>query len=140
MKTSLGSGPENSDANTDHRIFVLLLAAVFFWLGRRQAVQARQAGIPLHSLPHFYGSFAALAAGLPALLLLAVMAIGDDILFRQMVTTFYPADLAARPGFNEQIVLAQIENLVAGVDFGAARSWARRRQRPGRAGSRSRPS
>lgn len=106
-------------------IIVLLLAAVFFWLGRRQAVQARQAGIPLHSLPHFYGSFAALAAGLPALLLLAVMAIGDDILFRQMVTAFYPADLATRPGFNEQIVLAQIENLVAGVEFGAAESWAR---------------
>ncbi|RST30191.1 phosphate ABC transporter permease subunit PstC [Sphingomonas ginkgonis] len=50
---------------------VLLFAAVAGWSGLVRARRLRVAGPRLHSLPFYHGSFVALAAAIPALLLLA---------------------------------------------------------------------
>ena len=49
---------------------LLLLSAVGFWMGRTRAVTVAGGRIAtLHSVPNYYGSFVALWAGLPALIL-----------------------------------------------------------------------
>ena len=54
-------------------IAVLLVAAAAGWLGYARARQLRSAG-RLHSLPAYHGSYAALWAAIPALLILALWA------------------------------------------------------------------
>ncbi|MEC8711408.1 MAG: phosphate ABC transporter permease family protein, partial [Pseudomonadota bacterium] len=71
-------------------ITVLLFASAYFYLGTRASSSQRAAGRRLHSLPHYYGLFAGLLAAIPALLLLTVLAIGDDIIFRSMALDFVP--------------------------------------------------
>ena len=56
-------------------IAVLLFAAAYFYLGGRVSTAHRASGRRLHSLPHYYGMYAGLVAAIPALLLLAVLAI-----------------------------------------------------------------
>ena len=104
-------------------ITVLLFASAYFYLGTRASSAQRAAGRRLHSLPHYYGLFAGLLAAIPALLLLAVLAIGDDIVFRSMALGFVPDDVKAAKTYKEVIVLAQITNVVDGINFGEQPQW-----------------
>ncbi|MEC7049880.1 MAG: phosphate ABC transporter permease subunit PstC [Pseudomonadota bacterium] len=104
-------------------IAVLLIGSGYFLLGSRAASAGRAAGARLHSLPHDYGLFTGLVSALPALALLIVLAIGDDILFRSMALDFVPADVKAAENYKEIIVLAQITNLLDGINFGEQPDW-----------------
>ncbi|MED5304841.1 MAG: phosphate ABC transporter permease subunit PstC [Pseudomonadota bacterium] len=104
-------------------IAVLLIGSGYFLLGSRAASAGRAAGARLHSLPLYYGLFTGLVSALPALALLIVLAIGDDILFRSMALDFVPADVKAAENYKEIIVLAQITNLLDGINFGEQPDW-----------------
>ncbi|MEC7361908.1 MAG: phosphate ABC transporter permease subunit PstC [Pseudomonadota bacterium] len=104
-------------------IAVLLIGSGYFLLGSRAASAGRAAGARLQSLPHYYGLFTGLVSALPALALLIVLAIGDDILFRSMALDFVPADVKAAENYKEIIVLAQITNLLDGINFGEQPDW-----------------
>ena len=60
---------------------------------------------------------------IPALFLLAILAIGDDILFNQMALGSVPEDVKADKAYKEIIVLAQITNVVRGINFGDQPEW-----------------
>jgi len=104
-------------------IAVLLISSGYFFLGSRASHASRAAGARLHSLPHYYGLFAGLIAALPALALLAVLAIGDDIVFNRMALDFVPDEVKSGDTYTEVIVLAQISNVVAGINFGEQPGW-----------------
>jgi len=104
-------------------IAVLLIGSGYFFLGTRASAAGRAGGARLHSLPHYYGLFAGLIAALPALALLAILAIGDDIVFNRMALGFVPDDVKAGETYKEVIVLAQITNVVKGVNFGEQPDW-----------------
>ena len=104
-------------------IAVLLISSGYFYLGTRSSRTVRAAGTRLHSLPHYYGLFAGLVAALPALSLLAILAIGDDIVFNKLALDFIPADVKAGENYKEVIVLAQIYNVVNGINFGEQPDW-----------------
>lgn len=104
-------------------IAVLLISSGYFFLGTRASSVSRAAGARLHSLPHYYGLFAGLIAALPALALLAVLATGDDIVFNRLALDFVPDEVKAGENYKEVIVLAQISNVVSGINFGEQPDW-----------------
>ena len=104
-------------------IAVMLISSGYFFLGTRSSKAVRTAGARLHSLPHYYGLFAGLVAALPALALLVILAIGDDIIFNRMALDFVPDDVKAGENYKEVIVLAQIYNVVNGINFGEQPEW-----------------
>ena len=104
-------------------IAVLLIGSGYFFLGTRASVANRVGGARLHSLPHYYGLFAGLMAALPALALLTVLAIGDDIVFNRLALGFVPDAVKAGETYREVIVLAQIFNVVNGINFGEQPDW-----------------
>lgn len=104
-------------------IAVLLISSGYFFLGTRSSKAVRTAGARLHSLPHYYGLFAGLVAALPALALLAILAIGDDIIFNRLALDFVPDEVKAGENYKEVIVLAQIYNMVNGINFGEQPEW-----------------
>ncbi|MEL0292525.1 MAG: phosphate ABC transporter permease family protein, partial [Alphaproteobacteria bacterium] len=58
-------------------MIVLIIGLAYFFVGQRAAARLRFASDrQLHSLPHYYGFFAALLAILPASAVLTVLAIG----------------------------------------------------------------
>ena len=99
-------------------IVLLLLVALAYQLGRQRAIAA--AGGPgsiktLHSLPGYYGLYAAIWAGLPALLLLGLWIGFQDYILLSFVQARLPTDLtdnlsAGRLG----LLLNDIKNLAAG--------------------------
>ena len=104
-------------------IAVMLISSGYFFLGTRSSKAVRTAGARLHSLPHYYGLFAGLVAALPALALLVILAIGDDIIFNRLALDFVPDDVKAGVNYKEVIVLAQIYNVVNGINFGEQPEW-----------------
>jgi phosphate transport system permease protein len=54
-------------------LVLLALTGAGFWLGRgRAAASRRVSGVPMHSVPSYYGLFVALWAGLPSLVIMLV--------------------------------------------------------------------
>ena len=104
-------------------IAVLLISSGYFFLGTRASVANRATGARLHSLPHYYGLFAGLMAALPALALLAMLAIGGDIVFNQLALGLVPDEVKAGENYKQVIVLAQISNVVNGINFGEQPDW-----------------
>ena len=104
-------------------IAVMLISSGYFFLGTLSSKAVRTAGARLHSLPHYYGLFAGLVAALPALALLVILAIGDDIIFNRLALDFVPDDVKAGENYKEVIVLAQIYNVVNGINFGEQPEW-----------------
>ena len=55
--------------------------------------------------------------------LLVILAIGDDIIFNRLALDFVPDDVKAGENYKEVIVLAQIYNVVNGINFGEQPEW-----------------
>ena len=104
-------------------IAVLLISSGYFFLGTKSSKGIRATGAVLHSLPHYYGLFAGLLSALPALVLLIILGIGDGIIFDQLALEFVPDDVKASESYKEVIVLAQIYNVVNGINFGEQPDW-----------------
>ncbi len=104
-------------------IAVILISSGYFFLGTKSSKGIRATGAVLHSLPHYYGLFAGLLSALPALALLTILGIGDGIIFDQLALEFVPDDVKASESYKEVIVLAQIYNVVNGINFGEQPDW-----------------
>jgi len=104
-------------------ILVLLISCGFMYIGNRQGVHMRGTGAAIHSLPHYHGLFMGLVAGLPAWALLIILALGDDIVFRNLALGYVPDYLLTSDAYNEVIALAQISNVVQGINFGEQPRW-----------------
>ena len=108
---------------TSLALIVLVIGAAYFYLGQRVVLAQRLSGAKLHSLPHYYGLWAALVSALPALMLLVLMGLSEALVLKQLVRDFYPPEIAAMDAVEEAIVLAKIMNVVQGINFGEVEPW-----------------
>jgi phosphate transport system permease protein len=101
-------------------LLVLLAAmAIAYYGGRRQAI-ARAGGArhisSLHSLPVYYGLYAALWAGVPALLLLALWTGVQDQVITWLISANLPSELVSgRSPAELGLLLNDVKNLAAGT-------------------------
>ncbi len=106
---------------------LLILAAIVlatFFLGRRRALsQARPIGgiRSLHSLPKYYGYYAALCAVVPGVVLLLMWAAFSDSLITSRVVASLPEALRNQPDAELSLTLNDIRNLAAGQMFDESR-------------------
>jgi phosphate transport system permease protein len=99
---------------------ILLLGAAAigaFMLGRRKAVLASGGSgsiRDLHSLPSYYGYYAAIWCVLPGLLFIAMWLAFSDAILLGRVTAELPPDLRELPESELSLVVNDIKNMVAG--------------------------
>ena len=92
---------------------LLLLSAGAYYVGRRRALAVAGGHIRnLHSLPSFYGSYAALWCGLPALLVFALWAVVQPNLLVDWVVAGLPPELRDLPPDRLNLVVNDLKNLV----------------------------
>lgn len=106
-------------------IFALfLIGGTFYYCGFRFSLQQSVTyGKSLHSLPHYYGMWAALVSFLPSTILFIFLTIFDDIIFKQLIKNFFPPEIASAGVMEREIALAKILNVVDGVAFGKIEPW-----------------
>lgn len=80
-----------------------LFSAGTYWAGRRKAVAAGGGSAALHSLPGYYGAYAALWAGVPAALLILLIAMFGDRLEAGVLRTDPPAAVQALTPLEQEI-------------------------------------
>lgn len=96
-------------------IIGLMGLGYFFGRGRSLAVSNGQSGrVRLHSLPSYYGFYAALWAGLPALLLLAAWVFFQDAIVTRLVIAGLPPGLRELPPDQLGLMVNDIRNLSTG--------------------------
>lgn len=97
-------------------IAVLVLTAVGFVLTKRKAL-ASVSGDPrqLHSLPNYYGSFAAMVIAVPALLLTALWMLVQPMLIQNAVIDLIPAESVAE-GSSVNLVMSDVRRVADGLD------------------------
>ena len=99
-------------------IVVILALMIFGYVaGRRRSLAvARSPGGPnkLHSLPAYYGFYAALWAGIPALFLLATGVFFQDWIITQMVVAGLPESLRDLPTAQLGLVMNDVRNMATG--------------------------
>jgi len=99
---------------------LLLLAAITvtgFVLGRRRAVALAGAGggiRSLHSLPGHYGLFAAIWAGIPAVLMIFLWQSLESSVVTDLVIRDLPAEIRSLPDARVGLFMNDVKNLVAG--------------------------
>ena len=98
-------------------LILLALMAVAYQLGRRrsQSMAGRAGGIrKLHSLPGYYGFYAAIWCGLPALLVLLVWLAFQSIIVTKMVVADLPLATRSLSEAELGLVINDIRNLAEG--------------------------
>ena len=94
---------------------LLLLSAGAYYVGRRRALAVAGGHIRnLHSLPSFYGFYAALWCGLPALVVLALWAVAQPGFLVDWVVAGLPPELRDLPPDRLNLVVNDLKNLVGG--------------------------
>ena len=96
-------------------IIVLGLGALGYVLGRSRAMASADGNIRnLHSLPNYYGFNVALSAVVPALGLLALLALVLPILIDNRVSTFIPQDSIAQDT-TRSLVMSDVRRVADGL-------------------------
>jgi len=96
-------------------ITLMLLSSVAYFVGRQRASKTVQGQLRnLHSLPSYYGFFAAIWSGLPAILLVAVWVIFEPSIITQMVVADLPEEIIGINQEHANLVVNDIHNLVQG--------------------------
>jgi phosphate transport system permease protein len=97
-------------------LFLILgLMGVGYYSGRRRSLAlANVGGTRLHSLPAYYGFYAALWAGLPAVALLALWLFFQDSIITRLVITQLPAELNQLSPDQLNLLLNDIRNIATG--------------------------
>ena len=93
------------------------LMVIGYFFGRRRslaALRGRGSGVSLHSLPAYYGFYAALWAGLPALLLLAAWVFFLDSIITRLVIAGLPPELQNLPADQLNLAINDIRNQATG--------------------------
>ncbi|MGE0668631.1 MAG: phosphate ABC transporter permease subunit PstC [Sphingomonadales bacterium] len=97
-----------------------LVAAAYFSGIVRARVTSGGNVAALHSRPSYYGTYAALLAGLAALIVLAVWLIGESIVIRGAIVDALPEAVRNGPKSEIELVLGQVANTAkTGESFGA---------------------
>jgi phosphate transport system permease protein len=98
-------------------LLLAMLTAVSFAVGRGRAIGSvggQRSIRDLHSLPKYYGYYAAIWFGLPGLLLIGFwLMLGDSILVDRVVASL-PEDLRSLPAAQISLVINDIKNIAAG--------------------------
>jgi phosphate transport system permease protein len=98
---------------------VALLAAIAFGFGRSRALAlAGEEGAKLHSLPGYYGWYAALWSGLPGLAVVAVWLVLSGSTLERLTLASVPAEDVTAGGSEPALFMNDVRNLVAG-DLGS---------------------
>lgn len=97
-------------------LFLILgLMGVGYYSGRRRSLAlANVGGTRLHSLPAYYGFYAALWAGLPAVALLALWLFFQDSIITRLVIAQLPAELNQLSPDQLNLLLNDIRNIATG--------------------------
>ena len=97
-------------------LFTLILLSIGgYYLGRQRALAVSGGHIRnLHSLPSFYGSYAALWCGLPALLVLALWATLQPGVIIDLVVAGLPPELRDLPPDRLNLLVNDLKNLIGG--------------------------
>ena len=98
-------------------LFLIAASIASFWLGRRKAVAA--VGGPrsirdLHSLPGYYGYYAAIWCAVPGLLLIGGWLAFSDSIIMARVTSILPDQVVGESGSELSLIVNDIKNMAAG--------------------------
>ena len=94
---------------------LLLLSSGCYYLGRRRAFTVAGDHVRnLHSLPSFYGSYAALWCGLPALIVFALWIVLQPNVITDLVVAGMPPELRNLPPDRLNLAINDLKNLVSG--------------------------
>lgn len=105
-------------------IVLLGIGAAWFFMSRRAILaqgQSRGGIKAMHSLPHYYGFWAAISAVVPAFLFFAIWSAVENTVLRSLAEQYFPADQG--DNFRPDIALTQIQNVVAGIRVGEVPAW-----------------
>ena len=103
---------------------ILTIGLAFFFVGKGRAdrlsksEQTRQ-----HSLPIYHGSYPAILATAPALMLMSFWMVADGFVFNQMLIAQFPSELKIQGRQTTLVLLAQIQNIADGVVVGQPDKW-----------------
>jgi len=101
---------------------ILVLAALGFVLGRRQALSVSAArGTKLHSLPGYYGQVVALVTAVPALLLLMAWLFIQPSIVESRISATIPASVVPEGGA-QSLVMADVRRIADGLAAVEARA------------------
>ena len=96
-------------------ITLLLFSLASFWLGRRRSFKLAGGELrKLHSLPNYYGYYAAIWVGLPALLVLVMWLSLQDSIISGLVIDSLPAATQQLPASEKGLLLNDVKNLARG--------------------------
>lgn len=96
-------------------VLLLTLSALAYHVGRKRAFAVAGGRIRnLHSLPAYYGLYAALWAALPALVLCAGWSAAEDTVITQAVVAALPEQMRQLEPSRLNLVMNDVRNLVAG--------------------------
>jgi len=94
---------------------LLLLTAFSFWLGKRRSLRVVQGQVhKLYSLPNYYGYYAAIWCGIPALIIFGLWLALEPTIITHLATAGLPQELQALPPDRLSLVINDIRNLVSG--------------------------
>lgn len=98
-------------------ILILLgLSTLAYYLGLRRALVVSGGHIRrLHSLPYYYGYYAALWCALPALVVLILWLVLDDRIITQLVIASLPEEIRNLPPQQLNLYLNQVQSTLSGV-------------------------
>ncbi len=98
---------------------LVLLSAAAYHLGRRRSLQIAGGTVRnLHSLPSYYGYFAALWCGFPALLVLFLWIAFENSIVIQLVLSSLPKELTSASADRLGLLINDIRNIASGAVTG----------------------
>lgn len=105
-------------------VSVIFLGLLFYFVGTNKITRICDvAGIRPHSLFMYHGSFPAILAIVPPLILLGLWVVADDIVFNMMLEARFPEGLEVEGRQTILILLAQIRNIAEGIIVGQPDDW-----------------
>ncbi len=97
-------------------IVCLALFSVFaFWVGRKRSITVANGRLrELHSLPGYYGYYAAIWCGIPALIVWSLWLSFETVLIPDLVVSALPEELRSVSPDHLTLIVNDIKNLVSG--------------------------
>ena len=103
---------------------ICTIGLAFFFIGKNKIFKlCNAAQIRPHSLSIYHGSFPAVLATAPALIVLSLWVGADDLVFNQMLIAQFPTSLEVEGRQTILILLAQIHNIAEGIVVGQPEAW-----------------
>ncbi|MDH3240264.1 MAG: phosphate ABC transporter permease subunit PstC [Alphaproteobacteria bacterium] len=93
---------------------IVLLSVAGFYVGRSRSLRVSGSAKELHSLPSYYGMYAALWAGIPAIVIFVLWFAMEPFLVRELVISALPSDKQALQPDRLGLLYNDIRNLAAG--------------------------